>query len=445
MHSLRRRDTRAVRQLTLRVVVLGIVAVGSITSPAAAGSPNAYIANTADGTVSVVNTNGNAVKKTIGPPSGNNPVGVAVAPGGQRIYVTDLGPDPSLTAIDGRTNKIIETVSLPDGDAWGVAVNPAGTRVYVMHQSGSLSVLDATTSPMTLIGNFPIGSIEGAVGVVSPDGTRLYMTSSQNGFPYALSVLDTSNNNVVGQVDLNGLYPAAIAVSPDGSKVYVTGEHPSIAMDVIDTETLTLTTTVSCPDPPGCLARGVAVKPDGSQIYVASDNGPLVIDSTTYNLSYMQDLADPDTCMNVPGGNIPWAVSVTPNGKRVYVTDEGNDSVFAIDLASYCVIKEIPVGAGPQAVGQFIDASPYSLSGRVKAAVKGAIVPLPTATVILSRPGRADSAVSDNKGKYSIPHLPGGVYTLTPTLTGCSFTPPSATITIQRKNTRAPTFVGACP
>jgi YVTN family beta-propeller protein len=50
----------------------------------------------------------------------------------------------------------------------------------------------------------------------------------------------------------------------------------------------------------------------------------------------------------------PFGVSVTPDGKRLYVANQDTNNVSVIDTATYAVLGIISVGSLPQAYGQFI-------------------------------------------------------------------------------------------
>ena len=54
----------------------------------------------------------------------------------------------------------------------------------------------------------------------------------------------------------------------------------------------------------------------------------------------------------IPVGTTPAWVAITPDGKHVYVTNNGSNNVSVIDTASNTVVgTPIPVGNGPLAVG----------------------------------------------------------------------------------------------
>ena len=89
-----------------------------------------------------------------------------------------------------------------------------------------------------------------AYGVaVSPDGKKLYVTSSDGTTTAgAVSVIDAVNNIFIATVPV-GNNPHGIPVTPDGAKVYVVNQD-SNNVSVFDTTSNTVTTTVNVGNAP---------------------------------------------------------------------------------------------------------------------------------------------------------------------------------------------------
>ena len=99
----------------------------TVMQPVGVG-PYAYIANSGDNTVSVIDTATNNVTAII--PVGNSPRGVAVTPDGKKVYVTNFFDD-TISVIDAAKNKV--TATIPVGDApHGVSISPDGKK-YMFH------------------------------------------------------------------------------------------------------------------------------------------------------------------------------------------------------------------------------------------------------------------------------------------------------------------------
>jgi len=262
------------------ITVMQLVGVG----------PFAYITNSGDNTVSVIDTATNKVTAMI--PVGSHPMGVAVTLDGKRVYVTnhEVGNPSNNTflIIDTATNKITDAV--PVGEVpFGVAVTLDGKNVYVTN-------LDDKT----------------------------------------VSVIDTATNTVIATIPV-GDDPRGIAVSPDGKKVYVIDDG---GISIIDTATNTVTATVDVES----YFYGIVVNPTGTKVYVAGGNGFVsVIDTATNKVT-----------ATIPVGNSPSGVAVTPDGSKVYVANLLSDNVSVIDTSTNKVTATMNVGRGPISFGQFI-------------------------------------------------------------------------------------------
>ncbi len=303
--------------------------LGLMASPAAA-APFAYVTNCCgDQTVSVIDTTTNAVVATVR--VGSGAFGVAVAPDGKHVYVTN-GGDNTVSVIDTASNTVVATVGVGTYPT-GVAVAPDGKHAYVANRgSGDVSVI--ATANNTVVATVPVGTVPFAVAV-TPDGKHTYVANvGLEGALSAVSVIDTSTNTVVATVAV-GANPSAVAVTPDGKHVYVANTD-SNDVSVIATATNRVVATITVGHQP----FGVAITPDGKHAYVANEN--------SNNISVI-DTATNKVVATVPVGLAPGPVAVTPDGKHAYVANENSDTVSVIDTASNTVVATIPVG-GPAGV-----------------------------------------------------------------------------------------------
>ena len=154
---------------------------------------------------------------------------------------------------DGRGGGVAGGDIRPTNTA-AVGANPSGvavsdTKIYVVNQaSNTVSVIDRanpTATPVT------IGVVASPMVIaLGPQGSNRAYVTGYNG----VSVLNTATNQVVGAVSLTGGQSYGIAVSPDGQRVYVTTSGTN-GVAVINanttTNTYTLASTVAVGATPG--------------------------------------------------------------------------------------------------------------------------------------------------------------------------------------------------
>jgi YVTN family beta-propeller protein len=117
----------------------------------------AYISNSLDNTVSVIDITINKITASV--PVGTLPKGVAVNPDGTKVYVTNLLLDSTVSAINTTSNSVADTVNL-GLYPYGVAVTPDGSTVYVANTGdNTVSVINTSTNAITTVlpvENYPI-------------------------------------------------------------------------------------------------------------------------------------------------------------------------------------------------------------------------------------------------------------------------------------------------
>lgn len=296
----------------------------------------AYVTNSGDNTVSVIDTATNTVTAAV--PARNSPYEISTSPAGTEVYVANWGSG-TVSVIDTFENNVTATVDT-GASPGGVAVSPDGTAVYVTDVvSNTVSVIDTSTSSVTAtvnVGNYPAGI------AVSPDGTGVYVTNTGNieapgNSVYVINTLDYSTEAVSV-----GRGPSGVAVTPDGKKVYVSNSDDG-TVSVIDTAANTAAATVNV----GNSSWGVAVNPAGTQVYVANLGD---IEANLDGYVSVIDTATDRVIATVPAGKEPYKVAVSPDGTQAYVTNRGSNTVSIIDTATKEVLDTVTVGSRPWGV-----------------------------------------------------------------------------------------------
>src|ERR1700693_4438273 len=154
-----------------------------------------------------------------------------------RIIQTNSAGD-AVDVIDPLTNKVVGEIQGIEVNH-GVAVAPDGTRIYISDEAQStLDVVDAKTLKVTK--RIPLSGHPNNIAV-SPDGRRVYVGIIQapggvDGIDTEIGV-DAKTLKVTKRIPLSG-HPNNIAVSPDGRRVYVGIIQAPGGVDVIDTGSL---------------------------------------------------------------------------------------------------------------------------------------------------------------------------------------------------------------
>ena len=86
----------------------------------------------------------------------------------------------------------------------------------------------------------------------------------------------------------------------------------------------------------------VSFAPDGKRAYVSIFNN-----ERTVNLVGVLDTTTSTFVATVPVGVRPFALDVTPDGKRVYVPNHDSGSITVIDTATNAVVDTIKVAPNP--------------------------------------------------------------------------------------------------
>jgi YVTN family beta-propeller protein len=308
-------------------------------------APNAYVANYADNTVSVIDVAKNAVTGTIA--VGVAPIGVALTPDGSRAYIANRSAsdfEGSVSVIDTQSQTVIATLTVP-GAPYGIVASPDGQHVYVTnHHPRKVSVI--STQSNLVVANIDV-AIKPFQIAITPDGSTVYV-SCQDACDY-VTAISTASNTVKGYTSVPGGAQSGLDVTPDGSKLYVSSN--SETMNVLDATTGALLTTV----PVGSSTGAVAVAPDGSTVYAGASNGNLNVISTATNT----------VTATIPvgsAGNLR-GMALTSDGSAAYVADWDAGTVSVIDTGTRAKTATIPVGTNPYSFGKFIQKTPSTFKG----------------------------------------------------------------------------------
>jgi YVTN family beta-propeller protein len=151
---------------------------------------------------------------------------------------------------------------------------------------------------------------------ITPDGSRAYAVDFAGFF-----VIDVATNTRTAGVDL-GLRTVGIAISPDGTRAYIaatrfTGNTPPNGVAVVDTNPNSPTFNqllAFIAMPASSATRNVAITPDGSRVYVTNQAGNVNVISTSTNTIV--------ATISAGLGPFPFGIAISPDGTRAYITSQ---------------------------------------------------------------------------------------------------------------------------
>jgi YVTN family beta-propeller protein len=316
---------------------------------------------------------------------GHVPRAVAISPDGKQAFVTNSWDD-TVSVIDATgigskrtpasaraTMRTIATGAEP----FGVVVDRTGKTLYVANRiSNDVSIIDIAsgTERKRLLAGHGASYL-----AISADGRRVYCThvypriNAQRTVPQSeLTVIDTTREVVVERTPLDGVAGMFhVALSADGRLGVIAQMRPKNLVPLAHVEhgwVFGHSLTIFGADAGGTievpldelehyysLQYGVAITPDKSRIFVTASGSDVVtvIDtkrlltfSHNHKKSFVNDLSASANYVTarIAVGKNPRGMAMSPNGKRLYVANRMDDTLSVIDTASNRAVRTIDMG-----------------------------------------------------------------------------------------------------
>ena len=287
----------------------------------------AYIPNSVDGTVSVIDTATKTVVNTIAVGSQPNCVCVNSKTATTRVYVSNFG-DNTVSVIDAQLGTVIATISSGIGTGpQGIAVSPDGLQVYVVnYTSNNFSVI--TTATNTAVLNATV-TLTSPVGVV--------VNSNNLSFFVVGAGADVIEVSVPGYIQTNTVIGPGVGIDLVGVSQIVMGSSGIFYFN-------SATSTIFLIDG-STTYKGVAITPNGQFVYIARNSAGTVSKYNTGTGAITNTIVI---------GTAPQGVSITPDGLEAYCVNSGSNTVSIVNIASNLVTDTIAVGNTPVGIGSFI-------------------------------------------------------------------------------------------
>lgn len=182
-------------------------------NPVSLPSLAAWVANTSDGTVSVIDLA--ALTEVARIDVGGNPTFLSSSPDGSKMYLVKRDTN-SIAVVETTTGRILTTIAVGTGPG-RLAVSRDGKRLYVPNEkSNNISVVDTVSN--TVIATIPASSAPISIAQ-HPIRNEIWVGYGQTGT--VLEVFSESNFAVLARLrSQNRLYGTGFAFRPDGSEVF---------------------------------------------------------------------------------------------------------------------------------------------------------------------------------------------------------------------------------
>lgn len=336
---------------------------------------------------------------------------------GYCLLVIDIA-DPSAPVVVGSV----------DMEDFSTDIAVSGNFAYVTSYGTGLLVIDIT-NPVTPVVIGSVTTIQNTRGVTVV-GNYAYVTGDGLDDREGLSIIDISNPVFPNVVGFAGTY-AAQQVVVAGNYAYVT--NSKLGLRIFDISNPATPVEVGFIDTPG-RAFGIAV--EGNHAYIADDQEGLRI----------INIANPANPVEVGHYDTPaFAIEVIVAGDYAYVGDH-QSGLRIIDISNPVAPVEaefydtpgyagsVELANGNIYIGDYIggllilrfnsgNQQTYTISGKVTlqngTPLQGVVISAPSGT-----------AITNASGDYTINGLPAGVNTISPSLSGYRFTPPSRNVTL---------------
>jgi YVTN family beta-propeller protein len=337
-------NTRRRPRVLFGIGVLAVLAVASL-SVAAAGRVLIIQSNSAGDSVMLIDpTTDKIVGEINGIEVGH---GVAPAPDGSRIYVTNEALS-TVDVVDVPTLSVIKRIPLT-GPPNNIAVRKDGLRVYaaITGANGGVDIID--TAKLEKIKFIRVlGGVHNPI--VTPD-SKFVVAGSTGG--YLATVIDTQLERPVWSIhfgDGEGVRVFCFEANPDGSTKRMFAQLTNLhGFAIVDWEQRREVSRVKLPDIPvaernsegiqGAPAHGILVTPDGKQLWSTSKFNSRVYAYAMPDLKYLGE---------VKVGLVPDWITFTPDSKKLYVANAHDNTVSVIDVAARKEITRIKVGQIPK-------------------------------------------------------------------------------------------------
>src|SRR5689334_19300352 len=325
----------------IRKLVLGALCAVALTGNAQAATRSLlYVANSQGDDITIIDLATQKVVKTL--KVGPIVHGVCAQADGRRAFAT-IESESSLKVIDTKTNTVTDTIALP-GQPNECAATADGRYVVVPLLAPANSSVVVDVAQKKIIKSFETRHPHNCF---TPEGGSNTVVYCEERDAYRIHRIDLAKMEVTNEVKVAG-DPRPFIVSADEKTLYtaLSGLHGMAIID-IPSQTMSQIALPSMPwmscrvEPPNTPVHGITMTPDGKKIWITS-----VSDGSVY----VYDIASKKLGKKMAVGECPNWISMSKDGKYAGVSNADTDDTSILDVKAEKEIARIKVGKAPKRV-----------------------------------------------------------------------------------------------
>lgn len=335
--------TRRRHHVLWGVGLLAVAALATLPLTAQTGRVVIVQTNSAGDSVSLIDPNTDRIVAEI--PNAEVIHGVAAAPDGSRLYLSNESTD-TIDFVDAKTLRIVKKVPLT-GRPNNIAIRKDGQRAYIAitGAQGGVDVIDLVAEQKTKFIRI-LGGVHNTF--ITPDSKHVVAGSTGGS---VATVIDTAIEQPIWSIHFEGgVRPICFEAASDGSTKRMFAQITNLhGFAIVDWNARKEVGRIKLPDLPaeqrnnegiqGAPAHGCQVAPDGKTLWSTSKFNSAVYVYSMPDLKYLGE---------VKVGKVPDWLTFTPDSKKLYVANAHDNTVSVIDVAARKELTKLKVGQVPK-------------------------------------------------------------------------------------------------
>ncbi len=302
-----------------------------------------FIANEDGGSISVIDLADSTKNATIDLADSSGMFmahNVQVSPNGLTVWATanpmDSTKESELIAIDPITYAITKRIKLGRGLELTHVVMDSESKNAFAGEPKQNQVIQVNTETGNVVRKFDLGKENAPHGLRYGNG-KLYVANMGS---KSMSIIEIASGKI-NEIPLGGM-AAQTAVTPDGKFVLVTlYDTKEVIRYEIQSQQLT-----RIPLPEGSQGPIQSYSTPDSKLLFVADQG-FLMNRPVSDKVFVIDIESAKVIGTITVGNKAHGVVISSEGKTVYVTNQQDNTVSTIDVASQKVKGSFPVGKSP--------------------------------------------------------------------------------------------------